>query len=106
MAWNRIRRSERQNRNSWACQRFEDPSAHKLFVWMLNSPFFIFHFFADYLAGDLMVDDFVTHHRKLTDLFEGFNDMHVSKVAAVWDRLIECFGRLGIVSDALSTWPK
>ncbi|TEB35383.1 class III ADH enzyme [Coprinellus micaceus] len=30
----------------------------------------------DYLNGKLRVDEYVTHHRKLTDINEGFHDMH------------------------------
>jgi len=32
----------------------------------------------DYLAGNLKVDEYVTHHRKLDNINEGFHDMHVS----------------------------
>lgn len=32
----------------------------------------------DYLAGKVKVDEYVTHHRTLADIFEGFHDMHVS----------------------------
>jgi len=30
----------------------------------------------DYLVGKVKVDEFVTHHRKLDDINEGFHDMH------------------------------
>ncbi|OBZ76442.1 S-(hydroxymethyl)glutathione dehydrogenase [Grifola frondosa] len=30
----------------------------------------------DYLQGKVKVDEYVTHHRKLEDINEGFNDMH------------------------------
>ncbi|KAF6762794.1 class III ADH enzyme [Ephemerocybe angulata] len=30
----------------------------------------------DYLGGKLKVDEYVTHHRKLADIYEGFHDMH------------------------------
>lgn len=33
--------------------------------------------FADYLDGHLQIDEYITHQRKLEDLAEGFNDMHV-----------------------------
>jgi len=37
----------------------------------------------DYLDGNLRIDEFITHHRKLEDLFEGFNDMHASHVCCL-----------------------
>jgi Zn-dependent alcohol dehydrogenase len=30
------------------------------------------------MTGTLKVDEYVTHHRKLEDINEGFHDMHVS----------------------------
>jgi S-(hydroxymethyl)glutathione dehydrogenase/alcohol dehydrogenase len=30
------------------------------------------------MTGTLKVDEYVTHQRKLEDINEGFNDMHVS----------------------------
>lgn len=33
---------------------------------------------ADYMDGKLWVDEFVTHHRDLKEINEGFDDMHVS----------------------------
>jgi len=35
----------------------------------------------DYLAGKLKVDEYVTHNRTLTEINEGFHDMHVSRFA-------------------------
>ena len=32
----------------------------------------------DYMNGKLWVDEFVTHHRDLKEINEGFDDMHVS----------------------------
>ena len=31
---------------------------------------------SDYLKGKLRVDEYVTHHRKLLEINEGFHDMH------------------------------
>ncbi|KXN87969.1 S-(hydroxymethyl)glutathione dehydrogenase [Leucoagaricus sp. SymC.cos] len=31
----------------------------------------------DYLRGNIKIDEYVTHHRKLADINEGFHDMHV-----------------------------
>ena len=33
---------------------------------------------SDYMDGKLWVDEFVTHHRDLKEINEGFDDMHVS----------------------------
>jgi len=35
-------------------------------------------FFLDYLDGKVKIDEYVTHHRKLVDINQGFDDMHVS----------------------------
>ena len=32
----------------------------------------------DYLNGKVKIDEYVTHQRKLGDLYSGFHDMHVS----------------------------
>ena len=32
----------------------------------------------DYLEGKVKIDEYVTHHRTLADINEGFHDMHVS----------------------------
>jgi len=32
---------------------------------------------ADYLKGSVKIDEYVTHHRKLEEINEGFHDMHV-----------------------------
>ena len=32
----------------------------------------------DYMAGKVKIDEYVTHKRTLSDLWEGFHDMHVS----------------------------
>jgi hypothetical protein len=31
----------------------------------------------DYLGGKVKIDEYVTHHRTLADINEGFGDMHV-----------------------------
>ena len=31
----------------------------------------------DYMSGKLKVDEYVTHHRTLSEINEGFHDMHV-----------------------------
>lgn len=36
-------------------------------------------FFVDYLKGAVKVDEYITHHRTLGDINEGFHDMHVSE---------------------------
>jgi S-(hydroxymethyl)glutathione dehydrogenase/alcohol dehydrogenase len=33
----------------------------------------------DYLKGTMKVDEYVTHHRTLKDINDGFGDMHVSR---------------------------
>ena len=33
----------------------------------------------DYLKGKLKIDEYVTHSRNLSDINEGFHDMHVSR---------------------------
>ena len=33
---------------------------------------------ADYLQGKVKIDEYVTHHRTLAEINEGFHDMHVS----------------------------
>ena len=43
--------------------------------------------FLDYLQGKVKVDEYVTHHRTLSDLYEGFNDMHVSRFIPVTNRI-------------------
>jgi len=32
--------------------------------------------FQDYLNGKVKIDEYVTHHRKLADINDGFGDMH------------------------------
>lgn len=32
----------------------------------------------DYLAGNIKIDEYVTHNRKLEEINAGFHDMHVS----------------------------
>lgn len=34
----------------------------------------------DYLAGKMLVDEYVTHHTVLDDINKGFNYMHVSVI--------------------------
>lgn len=36
----------------------------------------------DYLQGKVKIDEYVTHHRTLSDINEGFHDMHVSRFKA------------------------
>ena len=33
----------------------------------------------DYLKGTIKIDEYVTHHRKLSEINDGFHDMHVSQ---------------------------
>ncbi len=35
------------------------------------------------MKGKLRIDDYVTHTRKLDDLYEGFHDMHVSDIYVI-----------------------
>ena len=61
---------------------------------------------SDYLQGKVKVDEYVTHHRKLSDLYEGFHDMHVSRIRGDHGFDIDISCRLEIVSAASSTCNK
>lgn len=39
---------------------------------------------SDYLNGEVKIDEYVTHHRKLADINEGFHDMHVIIIVYVF----------------------
>lgn len=38
----------------------------------------------DYMKGTLWVDEFVSHHRPLEEISQGFDDMHVSLSLGMW----------------------
>ena len=44
----------------------------------------------DYLNGKVKIDEYVTHQRKLGDLYSGFHDMHVSTREGVGECGLEC----------------
>lgn len=53
----------------------------------------------DYLAGKVMVDEYVTHNRKFDEINAGFHDMHVSdhRMLDAWPAVLNCvFRRLAI----------
>ena len=43
----------------------------------------------DYLKGTIKVDEYITHHRTLKDISEGFNDMHVSQRSLLFQQSYE-----------------
>jgi Zn-dependent alcohol dehydrogenase len=66
----RIWWGKRQDRNPRSCGRYihcfyENKIPHK-------------QLFVDYLQGKVKIDEYVTHHRKFSEINDGFHDMHVS----------------------------
>lgn len=50
------------------------------------------------MNGKLWVDEFVTHHRDLKEINEGFDDMHVSRAACLHSPRAQPF------TDGASLW--
>lgn len=72
-----------------------------------NTSFFIedFNFVSkDYLKGTVKIDEYVTHHRKLDDINEGFHDMHVSYCTTTTQKGVHYIPRLGTVFVASLIW--
>ena len=61
----------------------------------------------DYLQGKVKIDEYVTHHRNLAEINEGFHDMHVRHDVACfpWSQIDQFVIRLGTAFVALSIWP-
>jgi Zn-dependent alcohol dehydrogenase len=57
---------------------------------LLRRPVFLTTCLLDYLAGKIFVDEYVTHHRTLKEIQNGFDDMHVSSsiFQLAWPMLI------------------
>ena len=41
---------------------------------------------ADYMQGKMKIDEYVTHHRTLAEINEGFGDMHVRSASLIESR--------------------
>lgn len=64
----------------------------------------------DYLNAKIKVDEYVTHHRTLKEINEGFGDMHVSNVLKAIHLCSDNFPDWGMHSlrrrhvSSLNTW--
>lgn len=61
---------------------------------------------ADYLQGNVKVDEYVTHNYKLAEINDGFDAMHVNGRPFVPGSCLTVLSRMAIASVLSSTWHK